>query len=56
MTVSIGLAIAGSQENSVDQVLGRADVALYRAKGSNRAAIDRRADAASWGANQSCAI
>ena len=48
MTVSIGLAIAGRQENAVDQVLGRADVALYRAKGSgrNRAAIDRRADAA----------
>ncbi len=48
MTVSIGLAIASRRETTVDQVLGRADIALYRAKGSgrNRAVIDRRADAA----------
>ena len=44
----IGLAIAVRHETSVDQILGRADVALYRAKGSgrNRVAFDRRADAA----------
>ena len=48
MTVSIGLAMAGRREQSIDQVLLRADIALYRAKGSgrNRVVIDGRSEAA----------
>ena len=48
LTVSVGLAMAGRREQSIEQVLSRADIALYRAKGSgrNRVAIDRRPEAA----------
>lgn len=46
MTISVGLAIADKQEYSIEQITGRADTALYRAKGGgrNRMVVDRRAE------------
>ena len=48
LTVSIGLAFATRSDHSVEQVIARADDALYRAKegGRNRVVVDHRAEAA----------
>jgi diguanylate cyclase (GGDEF)-like protein len=40
MTVSIGLAIVTRSDTSIDQILARADAALYRAKGGGRNRVE----------------
>jgi diguanylate cyclase (GGDEF)-like protein len=48
MTISIGLAIQLETDRSIEQVMARADEALYRAKGSgrNRVVADQQTEAA----------
>jgi diguanylate cyclase (GGDEF)-like protein len=48
MTISVGLAIQTETETTIEQVIARADDALYRAKrgGRNRVVWDRRPEAA----------
>jgi diguanylate cyclase (GGDEF)-like protein len=36
MTVSVGLAMARKSDHSIEQIIARADTALYRAKESGR--------------------
>jgi diguanylate cyclase (GGDEF)-like protein len=48
MTISVGLAIRSSMDSSIEQIIARADDALYRAKGSgrNQVVMDERPEAA----------
>jgi diguanylate cyclase (GGDEF)-like protein len=47
MTVSIGLTVATATDRSIEQIIARADGALYRAKGGgrNRVVVDRQVEA-----------
>jgi diguanylate cyclase (GGDEF)-like protein len=48
MTISLGLATQVESDRSIEQIIARADAALYQAKGSgrNRVVTDRRSEAA----------
>ena len=48
MTISLGLATQIELDRSIEQIIARADAALYQAKGSgrNRVVTDRRSEAA----------